>query len=232
MIRRTYDAVVPEIWRQRIHLARGGTDVFLPCFRESGSIFIHVPKAAGTSISRALYGINVGHRPASDYQRISPRHFGRYFRFGFVRNPWDRLVSAYEFVRCGGTDYVKPIPDEAYGGPEFATFPRFVARWLAAADLDHADAVFRPQWTFLCDHDGALLVDHVGRVEQLTTDLAAVEARLGRPIRPARLNVTDDARHWAGYYDDETRQVVADVYRRDIEMFGYEFASGGSGSGS
>lgn len=225
MIRRSYDRMVPELWRQRVHLARGGTDVFLPCFRETGSVFIHVPKAAGTSISRALYGGNVGHRPARDYHRISARHFRRYFRFGFVRNPWDRLVSAYEFARSGGTPLVKPIADPVYRSDVFATFDRFVCEWLAETPLESVDVVFRPQWTFLCDDDGTLLVDHVGRTERLAEDLRPVEERLGVSIRPQRLN-TNERPHpgnFRDYYTPETRDIVTETYRRDIEMFGYGF---------
>lgn len=223
MIRRSYDRLVPELWRQRFHLARGGTDVFLPCFRETGSLFIHVPKAAGTSVSLALYGGNIGHRRAIDYQRISRRHFGNYFRFAFVRNPWDRLVSAYEFVRASGTEFVQPIPNSDYQSPVFSSFDRFVGEWLIEADLAALDVVFQPQWTFVCDVDGTVLVDHVGRTESLETDLGAVEEALGRTIQPAHLNRTERSIDLTDYYTSETRDMVADIYRRDIEMFGYEF---------
>ena len=224
MIRRVYDRLVPELWRQRIHLARGGTDVFLPCFRETGSIQIHVPKAAGTSVSHALYGGNIGHRTALDYQRISARHFRTYFRFGFVRNPWDRAVSAYEFARAGGTEWVRPIDDPVYASDTFATFDRFVRDWLVTAPLDTVDVVFRPQWTFLCDVDGSLLVDHVGRVERLAEDLRVVESALGRTIRPDHLNRTERSVDYPEYYTPETRDMVAEVYHRDIDLLGYEFA--------
>ncbi|MEM7140951.1 MAG: sulfotransferase family 2 domain-containing protein [Actinomycetota bacterium] len=225
MIRQVYDRLVPELWRQRLHLARGGTDVFRPCFRETGSIQIHVPKAAGTSVSYALYGGNIGHRTALDYHRISRRHFASYFRFGFVRNPWDRAVSAYQFARSGGTEYVQPIPDPVYRSETFATFERFVMDWLPSASLDEVDVVFRPQWTFLCDRRGDVLVDHIGRTERLTEDLAVVETALGRAIRPEHLNRTARAVDYPSYYTPETRAMVAEIYRRDIEMFGYEFAS-------
>jgi len=46
MICRSYDRLTPELWRQRIHLARGGTDVFHPYLHETGLIQIRVPKAA------------------------------------------------------------------------------------------------------------------------------------------------------------------------------------------
>jgi hypothetical protein len=225
VIRRSYDRLVPELWRQRIHLARGGTDVFRSCFRDTGSIQIHVPKAAGTSVSHALYGGNIGHRTALDYQRISARHFRCYFWFWFVRNPWDRVVSAYEFARAGGTEWVEPAPDPVYASASFATFESFVAEYLTVTALDTADVVFWPQWTFLCDEDGMLLVDHVGRMERLADNLTVVESALGRAIRPEHLNRTARAVDYPSYYTPETRRMVAEVYARDIEMFDYEFAS-------
>lgn len=77
VVRRLYDRWIPELWAQRVALIRGRSLVFQPCFRETGSIFIHVPRTAGTSISTALYGGNIGHRFAMDYQRISAREFRR-----------------------------------------------------------------------------------------------------------------------------------------------------------
>jgi hypothetical protein len=223
VVRRFYDRWMPELWAERVALVRGRSQVFQPCFRDTGSIFIHVPKAAGTSISTALYGGNIGHRFASDYQRISAREFRRYFRFAFVRNPWDRVVSAYVFARQGGTSRVQPIPNPVYQGAEFRSFGVFVRQWLAHADLLEEDVVFTPQWRFICDDRGEVIVDHVGKVENLAADMAVVEKRLGRAIRLDDLNRTNRDTDHRTYYDEEAREIVARVYARDIEMFGYGF---------
>lgn len=92
MTHRSYDRLVPELWRQRIHLARGSTDVFRPCFRETGSIQIHMPKPVGTSISLGLHGDNIGHQTALDYYTPDTRDMvGEIYR-------QDLELFGYEFA--------------------------------------------------------------------------------------------------------------------------------------
>jgi hypothetical protein len=69
---------------------------------EHQCIFIHIPKAAGTSVALTLFGEPSRHVPWFEYYQANPRKFRKYFKFAFVRNPWDRLVSSYFFLRKGG----------------------------------------------------------------------------------------------------------------------------------
>ena len=71
-------------------------------------IFVHIPKTAGMSICQSLFGnLAGGHATLADYQIIFAKHeFDNYFKFSFVRNPWDRVYSAYNFLKKGGaTDF-------------------------------------------------------------------------------------------------------------------------------
>src|SRR5690242_8686296 len=72
-------------------------------FIRTNSIFVHVPKAAGVSIARALYGdLGMGHMTLAEYRTVfRQRAFDKMFKFAFVRNPFDRLHSAYHFLRAG-----------------------------------------------------------------------------------------------------------------------------------
>lgn len=217
-------------------------------------IFVHVPKAAGQSIERfflELHGLSWANRaplllrrnddPARGPERLAhlfaPEYvacghigeveFDRYFKFAFVRNPWDRLVSEYLYQ----------------GGRRIGSFRQFVLE--AAQPLDpHLDA-FRhlaPQVRYLYDRTGRLRVDFVGRFERLQDDFARVCDRLGIPD-PSLPHVNaappERGRRWAmprliarsaarrdryvRYYDRRLRDLVAERYAEDIEAFGYAF---------
>ena len=80
-------------------------DFSLRPFDEHQSIFVHITKSAGTSVSRSLFGYMPYHRTAIDYRVIYGRKiFEKYFKFAFVRNPWDRLYSAFRYLKAGGWD--------------------------------------------------------------------------------------------------------------------------------
>ena len=76
-------------------------------FRRAGVAFVHVPRAAGLSISRTLYNRDIFHFSASQMRRVLPADVLNLPRFAIVRNPWDRTVSAYHFATQGG------VPDGA-----------------------------------------------------------------------------------------------------------------------
>jgi len=106
---------LPERWRQTLRAwttyqrrRRSVTEhgYSLQCFDEYRCIYYHIPKTAGLSVCQGLFGHHgPGHIDARTYRLIFGRaHFEKYFRFTFVRNPWDRLVSAYHFLQAGGLD--------------------------------------------------------------------------------------------------------------------------------
>ena len=214
---------MPTQYKRKIEVYLGCSDFFNEDIKRNSCIFIHVPKAAGTSISHAIYGKNMGHYSALFYRDISKRQFEKYFSFAVVRNPWERVVSAYEFVRQNGTDLVRPNHDDDFSNDEFASFETFVTQWLCRVKLSEKDTVFQPQYEFICDTAGEVIVDYVGKIEQLDVTLEYVSAQLGRVISVDWLNKSSRKGLYRDYYSDETREIVRDVYSRDITMFGYEF---------
>jgi hypothetical protein len=192
-------------------------------FARLNCVFIHVPKAGGTSVNHALFGgIGQGHPSAPFYRRLLGKAlFEEFFKFTFVRNPFERLVSAYEYLKRGG----KSAGDREFSErvlSRYKSFDTFVQEWLTpetAMRLNH----FRPQSSFLTDREGELLVDFVGRLEQMERDFARVVRTLGVEVELPRLNRTDGGRDYRRRYRDRTREIAASVYAEDLQRFGYVF---------
>jgi hypothetical protein len=190
-------------------------------------IFIHIPKAAGTSIARTLFGQGSRHVPWFEYQKANQRKFARYFKFTFVRNPWDRLVSSYLFLRNGGlSDADAKWAAENLNG--YSDFGQFVRGWVTEENV-WTWVHFKPQHHFICDSGGRVRVDFVGRFESIEDDFAYISARMNCPRQLAKVNV-GDRRHYTSYYDDETREIVRRAYARDIHLFEYSFEGGPTSS--
>ena len=217
-------------------------------------LFVHIPKTAGQSIERFFLervGLawenraplllrpnadpragpqSLAHLTAAEYVELgylSADDFARYYKFAFVRNPWQRLVSEYRYR----DDYVRRY-----------TFKEFVLQGMPRAGWTDAYRHVIPQYDFLYDAQGRLLVDFVGRFEHLQADFDRVGERLGiaetalphvnaariptlksRVLGLLRGDLRPDHRPYTAYYDDETRAAVDALYRRDIETFGYAF---------
>jgi hypothetical protein len=135
--------------------------------------------------------------------------FNSYLKFAFVRNPFDRFVSYCAFM-TRETD-------------EFRSDPRNVMRFCLFKDrpLDHP--LFQPQHLFLTDASGAMLADMVGRVEEMQDAYNAICTRLGIPT--AALEKVNSSRRgdYRAYYDQVLMNGVAELYQRDLELFGYGF---------
>lgn len=198
-----------------------------PIWIRAGIVFIHVPKAAGTSVNQALYGQFMGHVHASDIQRWGSARLNALPSVAITRNPWDRLVSAYRFAKLGrgigGKVQAGVRNPRQYQVPAFANFDSFVTQWLAQRDVARLDGIFQPQWPFVCNEDGRTLVDHLGRIEDLPPTLEFIRAASGSAVQLEWSNRSGDANDYRDFYTPDLARLVGQIYRRDVELFGYEF---------
>lgn len=184
-------------------------------------IFIHITKTAGISISVSLLGKSIGNMSALYYQILfGKKDFNNYFKFAFVRNPFTRLISAYEFLKQGG------------GGPADAKIAQtvkpyksledFVLNYLTPATAK-TNRYFRPQHYFICDSDNRLLTDYLGRFETIEKDYEYISNKIGVGEPLQKLNVTKSKRlPYEQYYtSDAMIKKVISIYKKDFELLGY-----------
>lgn len=197
-------------------------------------IYVHIPKTGGNSVNRA-FGLEwEDHKDLRRYAAELPAEtFARYLKFAIVRNPWDRLLSDYNYQRKKSRPDATKLFVFAHDGAK-----RRFGAWIRAVlsdphrydpgawggDVSAGLHRWSPQldWISL---DGRIAVDRVLRLERLADDFPSVAETLG--LRCRRLPRRNRRLHWhySWYYDDETRDLVADYYARDIAAFGYRFDS-------
>ena len=210
-------------------------------------IFVHIPKTGGTALSLALEtramadDILIGdtpkalkrrsrvkslsaqgrlwkHSQLADIEGIVAREaLGDYFIFTLVRNPWDRIVSYYHWLRTQQWDHPAVRLAKA---SDFTTF-------LNAPETLRALSV--PYRSYMTDGAGTERAVLYARLEALEADLAPLWAHLGFDLSPIeRANASMRPRDFRGFYSDQDAQTVARIASEDIARFGYEFAPSAS----
>jgi len=193
-------------------------------------IFIHIYKTAGTSVTHALRpyareplrirllelaGLRKpplrgvpDHIGARELRKVVPREiFDTFYKFAFVRNPWDWQVSLFHYMR----ELRRHPQHEIVRAMSFEDY----IHWRVTSDK-------HLQKDFIATDDGRLLVDFVGRFEALERDAATIFKRLGIHAALPHRNRSQHA-DYRSYYNEDTRALIAEHFRDDIEMFGYSF---------
>lgn len=187
----------------------------------AGVLFVHVPKCAGTTVIRQRPEIAHGHRSAQFFAWRDPALFERAFVFGSVRNPYDRLVSAFHYLRSDKTSKRDgEFGDNAVG--HYKDFQAFLAdlKSLRARSRTLGWVHFLPQSYYLCDGRGNVLVDYVARTETFAADLDHVNAVTKLGLENIRERSVSRAA-WKEFYDASSARQVEDIYAEDFEIFGY-----------
>lgn len=197
-------------------------------------LFVHVPKTGGTSLESILKPYALP-RPASrlaswlrplglpkDYSRYRFRQHGslrslearvpaelfeRCFKFAFVRNPWDRLVSDYNHARSR---------------PESGRHRRIAQRSFEEFLTGEARRADSRQVPLLLNQRGEIGVDFLGRFEQFSAHAQHVLSQLGIEAELPHQNAHPHG-DYRQFYDDRSRAFVGEHWREDVERLGYDF---------
>jgi len=172
-----------------------------------GLVYHDVPKAASSYIRREFFDDD------NAFSMRNPTAGRRYFSFTVVRNPWDRMVSNFVFFCRSEHRELRKRQFASLHAAPVADFAEFVE--IAARRANHH---WQPQDAYVPEG-----LDLVGRMEDLDDAVRRICSVVGVAPKPVyRVNTTEHE-HYSRYYDDATRRRVAEMYRRDIERFGYEF---------
>jgi hypothetical protein len=198
-------------------------------------IFVHIPKCAGNSVQKVIWPgkwteedlwggfIDQYHNKYQTgglqhllarqiREEVGRKRFDSYFKFTIVRNPFDRTVSQFA--------YMKRRPDlrQFVGMREDASFAEYVDLIQRRTHVQ-----WEPQYSFILDDEGGTIVDFVGRFELIDRDMQVVFDRIGLGGRELPVGNRSDRGPYRDYYTDETREQVGAMYRTDLEQFEYEF---------
>ena len=201
-------------------------------------IFIHINKCAGTSITKALLPVLgerdliLGCTPEGEKLNIESMRQGgltkhskaqiirenvgaeiwnNYFKFSFVRNPWDLTVSQYHWcIKTSWDDEKNSIKRIK----ELEDFEDYLLSPLSCRQncIDHISDIY-----------GNINIDYVGKFERLSNDFNEVCERTGLPNIKIGIHNSTEHLHYTEYYNPLTRDLIKDRHARDIHYFNYTF---------
>lgn len=189
-------------------------------------IFVHINKTGGTSVGKNInkYCSFSPHKHEMMFRKM-PNNFVNksnsnlynrcrfpieyYFKFTFVRNPWDRIVSNYSYAK------------EKWN-PSCTDFKDYLTNYLPKYKRK---MIHLNQYDWISDFKNNIRVDFIGRFEKLQEDFDKVCEIIKIPQQQLPYINKSNRKHYTEYYDEETKQIVAKKYAKDIEYFGYTFGN-------
>ena len=191
---------------------------------ELGCIFIHIPKCAGNAVQQSLFGdIVFGHQTVRQYQLGLPRDtYRKAWKFTITRDPWERIVSAWRFLKAGGYHE----NDSKYFSEtlsQYTTFDHFVNDWLVYQDLDQCGCThFKTQLHYLRNLRGEVAMDSIIKLSDLSDEYPELRNRLGGDeLKVHNKTEGEDIDYRKFYNSNETLKNISTIYAEDIQELSY-----------
>lgn len=205
-------------------------------------IFVHIPKTGGTSMALSLEDrakaddIMIGDTPKAVKRRgkvkgiqtagrlwkhatladaeglITRAEMADMFVFTLVRNPWDRLVSYYHWLKTQTFDHPAVELAKSKGFSGFLNAP-----------LTKDTFRNNPYRSYLTDKTGVHHGDLYIRLEHLSEDMEPLANHLGFGLNLPIANASGRPRDYRGFYTESDAELVADICAADIAQHGYTF---------
>ena len=182
--------------------------------KQNEFMFFSNNKVAQTSVNRRLLKLRSivykdDHQKYESHFQDAVSKLDSIYKFTIVRKPWDRVVSAFSYLKARRRLDFRSM-----------SFEHFVLKVLSKHG-PALDAHFAPQYS-KSFHDGEQFVDFIGRLENIKNDWSVIAKQISAPPAIPHVNKSKHD-NYTSYYDETTRQVVGEIYKDDVEAFGYEF---------
>ncbi|MFW6047171.1 MAG: sulfotransferase family 2 domain-containing protein [Candidatus Woesearchaeota archaeon] len=191
-------------------------------FPKHNCVFIHIPKTGGTSIRKGFFK---GNYEGPFFGKI-PEKYSQCFKFAFVRNPFDRLISAWKHFTTG-TDTISSKEKSSFRNISLESFLNIVTN--NSIIYDGRRSTFKekirhhtiPQThPFNCLNEA----DFVGCFETLEKDFEVICEKLKiKSNRLPKINKSKRSREYKNYFTPSTRKITEKYYKKDLEKLGYKF---------
>ena len=213
-------------WLAQVVLTKTVRLPLLPSAKRYDLTISHAPKFLWFRVAKAGNRTIVNHlaqkaRPmeaqGAEFVYYCPRVYADYFKFAFVRNPWDRLVSCWNdkvVVKKGAASSALASPNV----PRCSTSRTFVD-FVSSMNVKDCHRHLLLQ----CDAMDLGNIDYLGRLETFDADFRNICGKLGIPCSVIETRNAYPRQHYREYYTDKLRDKVARIYQRDVQIFGYTF---------
>lgn len=198
---------------------------------ENGFLFLVNPKSGSTSVRKFLHTYFRGVYTQRIQDLISYElRKGEIFTFGISRNPWDRTISNYLFMKenhllfpkeiseMNFDDFIKKIEESLNG--QIEDLPENARKSINKNERFLGHVI--PQSKILLRKD--FPADKICRFESLVEEWNLIGEKIGiRKELPMKNKTLSKGSNYQKYYSDKGIQLVRDIYREDVMAFGYEF---------